>query len=273
MPLAFYKPNPSVKGCACSFSFNSKDGAVFLSLVKQTGWDNSSKTGAFKGGAQCNVKLNTNEIGGLIDTIATSIAPVYDISRLKVASTDLFDAEGEAKKPLPEINLYSSAVPREFNVYHAGQNQNLAIKFAPSYLKDKPNKEIKGIGLSVTQSIAEGAKTSFFIGFTAGECVVLKQYFQHALEKIFMAIYSEDKQKREESEAAKLLASGQAPAPKVSKRKPKAAPTVAAEDAALPEQPVVEEAPDPFAGVIEEVAEEPPVTNDTNSFSAPPECF
>lgn len=69
MPLAIYKAKPNKNGTACSFSFNSKDQAMFISFIKQVSWDDQKKVGSFKGGDQCNVKFSMGEIGSLIDTI------------------------------------------------------------------------------------------------------------------------------------------------------------------------------------------------------------
>jgi hypothetical protein len=69
MGLQFFKPNKSVKGALAHFTFNSKDGALYLQLVRQTGYDESRHIGSFKDGAKLNVKFNAPEIGGFLRTL------------------------------------------------------------------------------------------------------------------------------------------------------------------------------------------------------------
>lgn len=76
--ITFFKPNKSNKGCLASFKLvhkqnrdpePHKEGCVWLSLVKQVGWNEQNRTGSFKNGETINIKLNIIELGGLIDTI------------------------------------------------------------------------------------------------------------------------------------------------------------------------------------------------------------
>lgn len=69
MPLTFYKGNKSVKGSLAAFSFNSKDQAVYLQLVRQTGYNSEKHLGSFKDGARINLKFNTMELGAFLRTI------------------------------------------------------------------------------------------------------------------------------------------------------------------------------------------------------------
>jgi hypothetical protein len=69
MGLEFFKPNKSVKGALAHFTFNSKDGALFLQIVRQTGYDAQRHIGSFKDGAKINAKFNANEIGGLLRSL------------------------------------------------------------------------------------------------------------------------------------------------------------------------------------------------------------
>lgn len=67
----FYKPNPSVKGHACSFDFtsNGESAGLYLELVKQVSWDAKTKTGKFLGGEKVKLKFNDIEMGRFIDCI------------------------------------------------------------------------------------------------------------------------------------------------------------------------------------------------------------
>jgi len=64
MSVQFYKPTKTIKGTASRFSLNTKNECVFLSLIKQVGWD--GKNGSFKGGAQCVTKLSVVEMGRFV---------------------------------------------------------------------------------------------------------------------------------------------------------------------------------------------------------------
>ncbi len=66
MGLQFYKANAAAKGSATSLSFNSKDRALYISIIKQTSWNPTNRTGTFKGGQQCNVKFSLSEVGEFI---------------------------------------------------------------------------------------------------------------------------------------------------------------------------------------------------------------
>lgn len=67
MGLLLFKPNKSVKGHSACFTFNSKDNAIFLQLVKQTGWTND--VGTFTGGQKLQVKFSIWEVGNMIDAL------------------------------------------------------------------------------------------------------------------------------------------------------------------------------------------------------------
>jgi hypothetical protein len=69
--IQFYKANPKVSGTACSFSVNPKDKSVYASLIKQKSWDDKTKTGRFDADNKCITKLNTMELGALINAIDT----------------------------------------------------------------------------------------------------------------------------------------------------------------------------------------------------------
>lgn len=73
--ITFYKPNKSNKGSLATFKVVAKqtnqrgeyqEGCVFLSIVKQTGWDAATQKGSFKGGEQLNIKLTATEIASII---------------------------------------------------------------------------------------------------------------------------------------------------------------------------------------------------------------
>lgn len=69
MPLSFFAGNKSNTGGAAYVSFNSKEEAVFIKIVKQTEWNTTTNHAVFKGGQTINFKLTLDEVGGLIETI------------------------------------------------------------------------------------------------------------------------------------------------------------------------------------------------------------
>jgi len=67
--MQFYKPNSSNSGNAVGFSFNSKEGALYVQFVKQTG------PKSFKGGAKFNIKFSDAEIGAILNVIERDKEP------------------------------------------------------------------------------------------------------------------------------------------------------------------------------------------------------
>ena len=77
MNFSLYKPNSKVTGCAFQFKIGSSKGSgktVYVSAIQQASWNENTKTGSFSENAKnpeknLNIKLNVNEIGGLIYAI------------------------------------------------------------------------------------------------------------------------------------------------------------------------------------------------------------
>ena len=67
--LQFYKPAKTGRGSAASFQLASKDGAVFVQIVKQT--DNPEEP--FKNGQKVNIKLGVMELNAICDAIENKI--------------------------------------------------------------------------------------------------------------------------------------------------------------------------------------------------------
>lgn len=179
MGLQLYKSNKSVKGCAAGFSFNSKDGAMFVSLVKQTGYDEARHIGSFKDGAKINIKLGLSELGAMLDC---------------------FDSN------------------REFSTVHATESYNTGIKLAP-YITDKDGSKVqRGFGLFINKSSkGENAnKESFLLTINFGEAKLISEYIKFVLDHCFSAIYSADQKEYKERQDKKNGTQEQPPAPKKS---------------------------------------------------------
>jgi len=159
MSLEIYKPNKNMTGCGASFSFNSKEGDLFISMIKQVGWENGK--GSFKGGDSTTFKLSQWEVGGIIDSIITN-------------------------RPFETCHKSDEGKVTTW------------IKFNPYIVKDKDGNETqKGYGL-VVNKIKGDDKKSFLLGFNFWEASTLVEYFRFSLTHIFSADYALDKQKAKE---------------------------------------------------------------------------
>ena len=157
MGLQFFKGNKSLKGGACSLSFNSKEGALFVSVIKQTGYDETRHLGSFSGGDQTTVKFNVPEIGAFLDVLNNN---------------------------------------RDYSTFHKTKEGNTSINFKPYFVMEGDAKVQKGFGLYIGK-LGDDKKVSnsWLMPFNFGEAQVLKSYFDFVLRHIFSATYAEDKKK------------------------------------------------------------------------------
>jgi hypothetical protein len=74
MKFSLYKPNPKNTGCAFQFKIGQGKGeekALYVSAIQQASWNENTRTGSFSENAKVpeknlNIKLNENEIGGML---------------------------------------------------------------------------------------------------------------------------------------------------------------------------------------------------------------
>lgn len=79
MKFSLYKPNSKVTGCAFQFKIGqgkNEEKTLYVSAIQQASWNENTKTGSFSDNAKnpektLNIKLNENEIGGLLYAIRT----------------------------------------------------------------------------------------------------------------------------------------------------------------------------------------------------------
>ena len=147
--ISFYKPNSKNTGTACSFSVNPKDGSIWSSLIKQSSWNEKTKTGSFidnKDNPQksAKIKYSITEVSGLLEALDKNT---------------------------------------EFSAYHSSEQQITKIKLAP-YIKDE--KQV-GFSYSVQKESKENIenKQSYLIGFYFNEARLLKEFLQYCLISIF----------------------------------------------------------------------------------------
>lgn len=147
--ISFYKPNSKNTGTACSFSVNSKDGSVWSSLIKQSSWNEGTKTGSFSDNRDnpqksARIKFSQTEVAGLLECLDKNT---------------------------------------EFSAYHSSEKQITKIKFAP-YIKD--DKQV-GFSYSVQKENKDNIenKQSYLLGFYFAEARLLKEFLQFGLNSIF----------------------------------------------------------------------------------------
>lgn len=101
--IEFYSPKPENKGAALFVTVRPEEQSVVLGLVKQTGYDDSTKKGSFKGGKRINVNLSLDEVGSIINTVKTNGKfPIYHTFDGKPTATGNFGyyslGDGPVKK-------------------------------------------------------------------------------------------------------------------------------------------------------------------------------
>lgn len=155
--LQFYKPNKSNKGTACSFKVSSD--CLFLSVIKQSGFNPETQRGIFSGNKDDptmsgTVQITQIELGGFIDVIENNT---------------------------------------QFDKFHKNEKGTSSIKFGP-YLKE--GKQV-GFSLNVVKD-TNGVKASFLIGFDYAEARTLKAYLEYSLRSTFIFIEDQIAAKREQ---------------------------------------------------------------------------
>ena len=148
----YFSPNQKITGGAAFFSFNSKEGSVYIKLLKQIAM-NADKKGNFDGGNPINIKLGQDEIADIIRAVRQN---------------------GESKF---------------FHSFNETKTSG-SFKFYTIPAKDSfPAKS--GFGLSVKKS-QNGNEIEIKVGFTLASAERLSLYLKNALTHIFDAEYSQD---------------------------------------------------------------------------------
>jgi hypothetical protein len=147
--ISFYKPNIKNTGTACSFSVNPKDGSIWSSLIKQSSWNEKTKTGSFSDNRDnpqksARIKYSLVEAAGLLECLDKNV---------------------------------------EFSAYHSSDKQVTKIKLSP-YIKD--GKQV-GFSYSVSKENKDNIenKQSYLIGFYSNEARLLKEFLSYSLNTIF----------------------------------------------------------------------------------------
>lgn len=169
--MQIYKANKSNRGCAASFSFNSKDAALFIQLIKQVSYDEASHLGSFSGGEKITIKSSMAEIGSFLDALKRNV---------------------------------------EYSTVHQSKDATTQIWLAPYYVGEGEDKVQRGYGLRVSKKTKEGVESKFLMPFNFGESQQIQSYLDFVLKHIFTAEYAEQKKrykdKNEKAEKAEAPA-------------------------------------------------------------------
>jgi hypothetical protein len=166
--IQFYKANPKVTGTACSFSVNPKDKSVYASLIKQKSWDDKSKTGRFDADNKCITKLNTMELGALVNAIDTK--------------TDWSAYHGTQTR----------ATKMNFAPYSQGGNEGFNFRVTADSKEDSEKKATYSMGFRYGE--AEALKQYFVFSMQA--------IFQASLEEVQASISGNKKAPYNKNQAA-----------------------------------------------------------------------
>jgi len=158
MPIHIYKPNKNNTGHACSFSQSDKDGTIFATLIKQSGWDTTNQIGTFKDSRNdptknVNIKLGQVEVAAILDCLDRS---------------------------------------RAFSTMHDSDKSIKSIKFEPWMSKEEKPVQ-KGFSFSITTTDKQDStsKNSLYIGLSFAEGRLVREFLMFALQKSFNGIVSD----------------------------------------------------------------------------------
>jgi hypothetical protein len=170
--MQLYKPNKSNKGHAIGLEFNSKDQNLFLSVIKQNGFNPNGK-GKFNGGKQVKVALGAHEVGGILSVISDLKQPIYKTDRATLIPTR-----------------------RTQEYHHESEKQSCKIKFSPYVAQDGT---VNGLSFSVIQTDKKTTETTTYSFWAApDEFSLLEEYLKFVLDHFFTADYSAKKKARDE---------------------------------------------------------------------------
>ena len=137
--FALYHPNKSSKGFAISFKSVLEDKAIYIEVIRQSGWNDQEKIGSFKGSREnpegrANVKLSNIEVGAFLDCLDKS---------------------------------------RPFSTFHDHDKKPKKINFNVWEGEDKVARGYS-LGINITDKEDSSYKNSFYFGFNFAEGRVLR---------------------------------------------------------------------------------------------------
>lgn len=148
--IHIYHPNKSNKGSAASFWYSERNGSIFATIIKQSGWDAQNDNGIFRDESpamKTSVKLSQTEVAAILDCVERN---------------------------------------RPFKTYHDFGDKPKTIAFAPAIAKDETKAQIGyDFSFTVTDKQDTTKKDSFFIRFTLPEARLIREVLIHFLHKQF----------------------------------------------------------------------------------------
>jgi hypothetical protein len=94
--ISFYKPNSYNKGSASQFQFGLKEGdsGMYVSIVKQSSWNDKTKRGSFSANAKNpkankKIKLNAAEAAGMCRVIESDVDKWSSVHKTQAATTSI----------------------------------------------------------------------------------------------------------------------------------------------------------------------------------------
>lgn len=158
--IHIYHPNKAVRGFACSFWYSERDGSLFATLIKQSGWDEKTQNGTFKASLEdptkkVNIKLSEIEACAILDCI-------------------------ERNRPFTTFHDFEAA-PKSIS-FIPWMNQSVADDDG-----NRPAPTQKGFSFSVAITNKEDPtnKNSFYIGLSYPEARFVREFLIHVLHKTF----------------------------------------------------------------------------------------
>lgn len=144
--LSVFKPNARCLGHAAFFSLSAEKGCVYVSIIKQSGWNNETKKGSFKQSRDDSTKITSIKLG------------TFELGKI--------------------INSIERRVPAD--MYHISPSGSTKISFSPRQVQTKDGGSATQFSLAVFKS----KELSFHISFDDGEAVVLREALKVALTEI-----------------------------------------------------------------------------------------
>lgn len=151
--IQIYHPSKSGKGFAASFWYSERDDSVFATIIKQSGYDEKTQNGVFKGNkndptGKVNVKLDYFEVAGILNSIEKN---------------------------------------HTFSKPHDTEETFKQISFSPWKNQDGTQ---KGFSFSITSTNKQNPtiKNSFYIGFTYDEARLIREFLVYTLHSHFQKI-------------------------------------------------------------------------------------
>lgn len=158
--VSFYKPNKKNSGAACSFTWNEKEGSVYISMIKQHSWNEKTRNGSFK------------------ENYNNPKAKLY----IKVTPTEVADIINSVERRC------------ECSGYHSSPNQVVKFSFKPGFTAEK---EFRGLSFSAMKESKEDStdKIQILVGFNAADLVMLREFLRSCLAKYFDKLIKENLEK------------------------------------------------------------------------------